>query len=80
MVMNTNFFSNSQSMGKAMQIPLTPLRFKSRAISLYGSKLGVICGELRLTYSQFFERCDRLSRMLQLLQVPKGARAGPSCL
>jgi fatty-acyl-CoA synthase len=74
MDVNSNFIGNLQSTGKAMQVPLTPLRFKSRAISLYGSKLGVVCGDLRLTYSQFFERCDRLSRMLQLLRVPKGAR------
>ncbi len=57
-----------------MNIPLTPLRFKRRAIQLYGKKLGVVCGESRFTYASFFERCDRLARVLQMLQVAPGAR------
>ena len=57
-----------------MNVPLTPLRFKDRALSLYGSKPGVICGQTRYTYAEFFSRCDRLSRVLQKLKVLPGAR------
>jgi fatty-acyl-CoA synthase len=57
-----------------MNVPLTPLRFKDRALSLYGNKLGVICGQTRFTYAEFFSRCDRLARALQKLEVPPGAR------
>jgi fatty-acyl-CoA synthase len=57
-----------------MNIPLTPIRFKQRALALYGAKTGVVCGDLRLTYSQLFERCDRLSRALVGLGVAKGDR------
>jgi fatty-acyl-CoA synthase len=57
-----------------MNIPLTPLRFKDRVLSLYGSKPGIICGQTRFTYAEFFDRCDRLARALQRLKVPPGAR------
>ncbi len=48
-----------------MKIPLTPLRCLHRAIDLYGSKEGVICGAKRFTYSAFGERCERLASALQ---------------
>src|SRR5207244_7544255 len=32
-------------------------------------------GDLRLTYEQFFDRCDRWSSVLQTLGVAKGDRA-----
>jgi fatty-acyl-CoA synthase len=57
-----------------MNVPLTPLRFKDRALGLYGRKLGVICGQARFTYAEFFNRCDRLARALQRLEVPPRAR------
>src|SRR5688572_16483952 len=55
-----------------MNIPLTPLRFKHRALHLYGKKLGVVCGDSRFTYEEFFARCDRLSHVL----LGMGVRAG----
>lgn len=57
-----------------MNIPLTPLRFRRRAVQLFGTKTGVICGESRFTYSEFSERCDRLARVLTTLNVERGAR------
>jgi acyl-CoA synthetase (AMP-forming)/AMP-acid ligase II len=48
-----------------MELPLTPMEFARRARRLYGSREAVIDGDLRLTYSQFFERCDRWSQVLQ---------------
>ena len=49
-----------------METPLTPLEFARRARKLYGTREGVVDGDLRLTYEQFFERCDRWSAALQV--------------
>src|SRR5439155_8131519 len=57
-----------------METPLTPLDFARRARKLYGNREGVVDGDLRLTYEQFFERCDRWSAALQALGVKQGDR------
>ncbi len=57
-----------------MQVPLTPLRFKRRALALHGGRLGVVCGAFRYSYREFFDRCDRLSRALEGLGVRRGDR------
>src|ERR1700758_1763264 len=48
-----------------MELALTPLEFARRARRLYGDREAVVDGDLRLTYSQFFDRCDRWSHVLQ---------------
>ena len=48
-----------------MELPLTPLEFARRARRLYGDREAVIDGDLRLTYKEFFDRCDRWSQVLQ---------------
>ena len=57
-----------------METPLTPLEFARRTRKLYGDREGVVDGDLRLTYEQFFERCDRWSSALQAIGVKKGDR------
>src|SRR5712691_10500997 len=57
-----------------METPLTPLDFARRARKLYGEREAVVDGELRLTYAQFFDRCDRWSSALQRLGVLAGDR------
>jgi len=57
-----------------METPLTPLEFGRRARKLYGERAGVIDGDLRMTYEQFFSRCDRWSAALQGMGVKKGDR------
>ena len=57
-----------------METPLTPLEFARRTRALYGGREAVVDGELRLTYAQFFERCDRWSAALQRLGVKQGDR------
>jgi fatty-acyl-CoA synthase len=52
-----------------MQLPLTPLDFARRARKLYSQREAVVDGVRRLTYGQFFERCDRWSSVLQHLGV-----------
>jgi acyl-CoA synthetase (AMP-forming)/AMP-acid ligase II len=57
-----------------METPLTPLEFARRARKLYGNREAVVDGTLRLTYEQFFQRCDRWSSALQSMGVGKGDR------
>jgi len=57
-----------------METPLTPLEFARRTRKLYGDREGVVDGDLRMTYEQFFDRCDRWSAALHGMGVKKGDR------
>src|ERR1700731_1974705 len=57
-----------------METPLTPLEFERRTRKLVGEREGVVDGNLRLTYEQFFDRSDRWSAALQGMGVKKGDR------
>ena len=57
-----------------MLVPLTPLEFARRTRALYPDREALVDGNLRLTYAQFFERCDRWSAALQRLGVRAGDR------
>ncbi len=57
-----------------METPLTPLEFARRTRRLYPDREAVVDGDLRLTYAQFFDRCDRWSTALQQMGIAKGDR------
>jgi fatty-acyl-CoA synthase len=57
-----------------MNIPLTPIRFLRYAAQQFPTKVGVICGNARLTYSQFAGRAARLAGALRELGVKPGDR------
>src|SRR6185437_10356161 len=57
-----------------MEVPLTPLEFARRTRSLYAEREALVDGALRLSYAQFFDRCDRWSAALQRLGVRPGDR------
>ena len=58
-----------------MEVALTPLEFMRRARRAYGQREAVVDGELRLTYEQLFDRCDRWSTVLsRKLGVKRGDR------
>src|SRR6202161_2732353 len=57
-----------------METALSPLEFARRTRRLHGHREGVVDGDLRLTYEQFFDRCDRWSSALQQLGVAPGDR------
>ena len=61
-------------MMRIMQTPLSPLDFARRTRRLHGAREAVVDGSLRLTYEQFFDRCDRWSAALQGLGVRQGDR------
>src|SRR5438067_6296642 len=57
-----------------METPLTPLEFMRRTRRLHPQREAVVDGNLRLTYEQFFDRCDRWSTALQRMGVRQGER------
>src|SRR5579859_6398844 len=57
-----------------METPLSPLDFARRTGRLHADREAVVDGELRLSYRQFFDRCDRWSAALQGLGVRQGDR------
>jgi fatty-acyl-CoA synthase len=59
-----------------MQVALSPLEFARRTRRLYGGREAVVDGDLRLTYEELFDRCDRWSSALQGLGVRQGDRVG----
>src|SRR5438132_203457 len=57
-----------------METPLTPLEFTRRTRRLHPQREAVVDGDLRLSYEQFFDRCDRWSTALQRMGVHQGDR------
>src|SRR3982075_162652 len=57
-----------------METPLTPLEFMRRTRRLHPQREAVVDGGLRLSYEQFFDRCDRWSAALQRIGVRQGDR------
>src|SRR5689334_17625402 len=57
-----------------MHIALTPLEFARRTRTLYPGAEAVVDGDLRLSYRDFFDRCDRWSSALRRLGVGPGDR------
>jgi fatty-acyl-CoA synthase len=47
-----------------LNVPLTPIDFLQRARRIFPDRVGVIDGELRLSYAEFAQRCDRLASTL----------------
>ena len=59
---------------ETMETPLSPVDFARRTRRLHADREAVVDGELRLTYRQFFDRCDRWSAVLQRLGVARSDR------
>ncbi len=57
-----------------MFVPLTPIRCLHRAIDIFGSTVGVVCGEREFTYAEFGARCQRLGDALVKQGVVPGDR------
>ena len=55
-----------------MNVPLTPLEFRQRAVSLFGSKVGIVDGEKRFTYAEYDKRVNRFANALTNLGVGQG--------
>jgi len=65
-----------------METPLSPLELMRRTRRLYPDHEAVVDGDLRLSYEQFFARCDRwsaaLSRELGVKQGDRVAYIAPN--
>ena len=57
-----------------MNLPLTPVRFKRRAETVFPNKIGVVCKDVRLTYREYGARVNRLSNALAGLGIRRGER------
>src|SRR5215469_7448443 len=57
-----------------MNLALTPVRFKQRAETEFGNKIGIVCGDVRLTYREYSRRANQLSNALTRLGVARGER------
>src|SRR5215831_10508375 len=57
-----------------MDTALTPLEFARRSRRLHPDREAVVDGDLRLTYRDLFDRCDRWSSALQAMGVGRGDR------
>lgn len=55
-----------------MHVPLNPLEFRHRAVSLYGQKVGIVDGHLRFTYQEYGERVNRLANGLEKMDIGAG--------
>ncbi|HJQ23670.1 MAG TPA: fatty acid--CoA ligase [Blastocatellia bacterium] len=55
-----------------MNLTLTPIRFLDRARRLFGNKVGIVDGDVRLTYSEYAARCNKLSNALAALGIRRG--------
>ena len=55
-----------------MNVPLNPLEFRQRAVSQYGSKVGIVDGEKRFTYGEYDQRINRFANALTNLGVGQG--------
>ena len=56
-----------------MNVPLNPMEFRQRAVSLFGQKVGIVDGDLRFTYQQYDRRVNRLANALSNLGIGNGA-------
>lgn len=50
-----------------MIVPLNPLEFRQRAVSNFGSKVSIVDGQKRFTYSEFDLRINRFANALASL-------------
>lgn len=57
-----------------MFVPLTPIRCLARALDLFHSKIGIICGSKQFTYGEFGARAQRLAGALRSFGIQKGDR------
>ncbi len=57
-----------------MFVPLTPLRCLHRAVDLFGSKIGIVCGDQQFTYAEFGRRSETLASALPKFGIAKGDR------
>ena len=69
---STHIYEQGLDKNAANHQALSPLSFLKRTASIYPNKCAVIHGDLRRTYSQFYERCLKLASALNARSISKG--------
>src|SRR5579862_8739232 len=64
-----------ESRAATARAPLSPLQYFRRAAAVYGDRVAVIDGDLRLTYGRFAARCAGLAAGLRAGGLRPGDRA-----
>jgi fatty-acyl-CoA synthase len=54
--------------------PLTPTAFLARSSVVFADRVGVIDGDVRFTYAEFYERCQRFAGALRAQGIAPGDR------
>ena len=67
-----SIFATNLEKRPANYVPLSPVSFLKRTAHIYGSRIAVIHGERRYTYTQFLERACRLASALAQTGVGTG--------
>ena len=57
-----------------MLVPLTPIRCLHRAVDLFPTKVGIVCGTHHFTYQQFGARAETLASALTKTGIKQGDR------
>src|SRR6476620_9645895 len=57
-----------------MNLTLTPIRFKQRAEQYFPNKIGIVDGDVRMTYRKFGQRANQLSNALTEMEIKRGGR------
>lgn len=68
----THIYEHGLDKNAANHQALSPLSFLKRTASIYPNKCAVIHGDLRRSYSQFYERCLKLASALNARAIGKG--------
>lgn len=69
---STHMYEQGLGKNAANHQALSPLSFLKRTASIYPNKCAVIHGDLRRTYSQFYDRCLKLASALNARSIGKG--------
>ena len=70
--MSHSIYDQGLDKNTANFVPLSPLSFLARSAAVYPERIAVIYGELRQTWRQTYERCQRLASALSRHGVGRG--------
>ena len=67
-----NIYADGLNKSPANYVPISPLTFLERAVSVYPENNSIVHGERRFTWAETYERCRRLASALSLRGIGLG--------